>query len=136
MLVDKGGNMHQIAVVEDDSLMHKLFKSIFQAPEFQLRIWDTGRPAIDAIPAEQPDLVLLDVNLPDMTGHDVCRALKSDPRSRDIPVLMLTGEALAVEYRVQGLELGADDYLFKPISPKVLLARVTSILRSRGSQAR
>lgn len=127
--------MHRIAVVEDDTMMQNVLKAVFEGQDCELRVWGEGRSALAGIAAQPPDLILLDVHLPDMTGHDVCRALKADARTRSVPVLMLTGEARALEQRVAGLELGAEDYLFKPFSPKVLLARVRSLLKS-GERAR
>ncbi len=128
--------MYRIAVVEDDSMMQKVLKAMFEAQDCEVRIWGDGGSALRELPDQKPDLVILDVNLPDMTGHDVCRTLKADPRTSQLPVLMLTGEAREVENRVSALELGADDYLFKPISPRILVARVTSILRAKGRASR
>ena len=128
--------MYRIAVVEDDSMMQKVFRAMFEAQDCELRIWGDGASALRELADEKPDLVILDVNLPDMTGHDVCRSLKSDPKTSSIPILMLTGEARELQNRVQALELGADDYLFKPISPRILVARVTSILRAKGRDSR
>lgn len=122
--------MNRIAAVEDDSMMQKLLQAMFEGTGLRLSIYGDGRSALSGISAEPPDLVILDINLPDMNGHEVCRCLKAHPRTRGIPVLMLTGEARKLESRVLGLELGADDYLFKPISPKVLIARVRSILKA------
>lgn len=124
--------MYRIAVVEDDSMMQKVLRAMFEAHDCELRIWGDGNSALQELAGEKPDVVILDVNLPDMTGHDVCRSLKADPKTKAIPVLMLTGEARELQNRVNALELGADDYLFKPISPRVLVARVTSILRAKG----
>lgn len=126
--------MYRIAVVEDDSMMQKVLRAMFEANDCELRMWGDGRSALKELAGQKPDLVILDVNLPDMTGHDVCRSLKADPKTKAIPVLMLTGEARELQNRVNALELGADDYLFKPISPRVLVARVTSILRAKGRQ--
>ena len=76
-----------------------------------------GAGALAIAIAEKPDLIILDINLPDMNGMDVCRALKAEAKTRHIPVVMLTGEAREVVNRVEGLDIGAEDYLFKPISP-------------------
>ncbi|MDD5630047.1 MAG: response regulator [Elusimicrobia bacterium] len=122
--------MNRIAAVEDDSMMQKLLQAMFEGTGLRLSIYGDGRSALSGISAEPPDLVILDINLPDMNGHEVCRCLQAHPRTRGIAVLMLTGEARKLESRVLGLELGADDYLFKPISPKVLIARVRSILKA------
>lgn len=128
--------MLRIAVVDDESEMHKILKASFSAQEYEMKSWYQGVVALREIPMAGIDLILLDVNLQDMTGHEVCRALKADARTRRIPVLLLTGEARSLENRVTGLESGAEDYLFKPFSPKVLLARVASLLKSSRRGAR
>ncbi|MBI4060560.1 MAG: response regulator [Elusimicrobia bacterium] len=124
--------MYRIGLVEDDVLMQKMWSSVLKADGLECVLCPNGASALERLPKERPDLVLLDVNLPDIDGHEICRRLKGDERTRAIPIIMLTGEARELEQRVRGLELGADDYLFKPISPKVLLARVRAILLSSG----
>jgi DNA-binding response OmpR family regulator len=124
--------MYRIGLVEDDVLMQKMLSSALKSAEFECVLCPTGASALERLPKERPDLILLDVNLPDIDGHEVCRRLKVDEHSRDTPIIMLTGEARALEQRVRGLELGADDYLFKPISPKVLIARIRAVLQSSG----
>jgi signal transduction histidine kinase len=84
---------------------------------------------------EQPALVLLDVNLPDISGHEVCRRLKADPATAALPVIQLTATATATTERVTGLEAGADAYLTEPIDPRVLLATVNAMLRARQALA-
>jgi two-component system phosphate regulon response regulator PhoB len=79
---------------------------------------------------ERPSLVILDLMLPGMDGKDICRALKSNPLTQSIPILMLTAKAEEVD-RVIGLELGADDYVTKPFSPRELILRVKAILRRK-----
>jgi DNA-binding response OmpR family regulator len=124
--------MYRIVIVEDDPLMQKMLAQALRAEGFECALCPDGAAALSRIPKERPDLVVLDVNLPDMTGHEICRALKSDARTKGIPVIMLTGEARSVDERVNGLDLGAEDYLFKPISPKVLIARIRAILSTSG----
>ena len=128
--------MYRIAVVDDDSMMQKVLRAMFEAHDCEMRIWGDGKSALRELAAERPDLVILDVNLPDMTGHEVCRSLKSNPETKDIPVLMLTGEAREIDNRVRALELGADDYLFKPVGPRLLVSRVTALLRTKERPAR
>ena len=121
--------MYRILSVEDDPMMQKLLQTALVAAGFECRLSTDGRGALAAALSEKPDLILLDVNLPDMTGIEICRALKAEPKTRHIPVLMLTGEAREVVTRVEGLDVGAEDYMFKPISPRVLIARISSILK-------
>ena len=121
--------MYRILAVEDDSIMANMLRHVIRAEGFEFLTCAEGGATTDLALREKPDLILLDVHLPDMDGHEVCRRLKADARVRHIPVIMLTGEARELESRVRGLDLGAEDYLFKPISPKVLVSRIKSILK-------
>jgi two-component system, OmpR family, phosphate regulon response regulator PhoB len=85
---------------------------------------------LELVKKERPSLVILDLMLPGMDGKDICRALKSNPLTQSIPILMLTAKAEEVD-RVIGLELGADDYVTKPFSPRELVLRVKAILRRK-----
>jgi two-component system phosphate regulon response regulator PhoB len=89
-----------------------------------------GPSGLERAKKERPGLIILDLMLPGMDGKDICRALKSNPLTQSIPILMLTAKAEEVE-RVIGLELGADDYVTKPFSPRELVLRVKAILRRR-----
>lgn len=120
--------MFRVMVVEDDSMLSKLLHTILKSDGYEVVVYNSGLSALAAAPEDKPDIILLDVNLLDTNGHDVCRGIKADTRTRHIPVLMMTGEARELESRVQGLECGAEDYMFKPVSTKVLLARIKSIL--------
>lgn len=123
--------MDRLLIVEDDTLMQGVLRETLEGSGYEVLISGDGAAGLAKAKDARPDLILLDVNLPDQTGHEVCRALKADAATKGIPVLMLTGEARAVAQRVEGLDAGADDYLFKPVSPKVLLARVKSLLSVR-----
>lgn len=121
--------MFRILSVEDDNMMQKLLETVLVTAGYEFRLSPDGCGALPMALAEKPDLILLDVNLPDTNGIEVCRALKADARTRHIPVIMITGEAREVASRVKALDVGADDYLFKPLSPRVLIARIASILK-------
>lgn len=127
--------MDRILVVEDDAMMREVLSEHLKMAGFDVVTCADGATGVAQASQCGPDLVLLDVNLPDMLGHEVCRAIKADSRTRGVPVVMLTGEAREVELRVAGLDAGADDYLFKPIGGKVLVARVKSLLQVRRSKA-
>ncbi|HAH07858.1 MAG TPA: hypothetical protein DCM05_15265 [Elusimicrobia bacterium] len=122
--------MYRILAVEDDTIMQKTLRDIIRPEGFEFFLSPTGKEGIDAALKDKPDLILLDIHLPDMNGMDVCRAIKTDARTKHIPVVMLTGQAWEVNQRVQGLECGAEDYLLKPISPRVLVSRIRAILRA------
>ena len=121
-----------IAVVDDEPDILRLVSLGLERAGFKTKEFLTGREFLDSLKEEAPDLVILDLMLPDLDGFEVCRFLKSDPRYRSIPVIMLTARA-DEEDRVVGLELGADDYVVKPFSPRELVARVKAVLR-RGRQ--
>ncbi len=96
---------------------------------YRVKVATDGKKALQvAFSGEPPDLILLDIMMPEMDGYEVCRQLKNDLESRDIPVIFLTAK-MEVEDEVKGFELGAADYITKPISPPVLLARVRTHLR-------
>jgi two-component system phosphate regulon response regulator PhoB len=123
--------MARILIVEDEKdLQDVLAYNLRQAGHTPVLAAD-AREALAAVAAQAPDLVLLDLMLPDMSGTDVCRTLKSDSTTRDIPVVMVTAKGEEID-RVVGFELGADDYVVKPYSVRELLLRLNAILRRRG----
>ena len=95
----------------------------------------TGEEALRLVQSEAPDLVLLDVNLPDVDGFEVCRRIKTAPETSSIPVLYLSAAYRTPEHRVQGLDLGADGYLTQPVEPRELVATVNALLRAREVEA-
>jgi two-component system, OmpR family, response regulator MprA len=119
-------NGRRVLVAEDDrSVRHSLERTL-RLEGFTVTTATTGREAIDACLVDLPDLVILDVMMPEMDGLTACRALR--PRFRDLPILMLTARH-EVGDRVAGLEAGADDYLIKPYASTELVARVRALLR-------
>jgi two-component system cell cycle response regulator len=118
----------RILVVDDVPANVRLLEARLQAEYFEVRTAFNGRTALAMAEAERLDLILLDVMMPDMTGFEVCRALKANPRTANIPVVIVTSLDQA-EDRVKGLESGADDFLTKPISETALMARVKSLAR-------
>lgn len=118
----------RILIVEDDPVQATLTCDLLQARGYDTDWKGTLREATSAVRAEAPDLVLLDRILPDGDGIALCRELKADPRLQAIPVILLTGRD-QVQERVQGLLMGADDYIGKPFHPEELLARVHGCLR-------
>jgi DNA-binding response OmpR family regulator len=121
--------MYKILFVDDDYLLRTAMSSILKAEGFEVITNANGKECLPLALKEKPDLILLDVQLLDADGVDVCRQLKADPATRHIPVVLMTGAAFDIKIRVAGLDAGAEDYLFKPVSPKVLCSRVRSILK-------
>jgi len=118
----------RVLVVDDVPANVRLFESRLQAEYLDVRTALCGREALEIAQKERVDLVLLDVMMPDMTGFDVCAALKANPRTAHIPVIIVTSLDNA-EDRVKGLESGADDFLTKPLSHVAMITRVKSLLR-------
>lgn len=118
----------KILVVDDDPDILTLLQYNLEKEGFRPSVCDDGDEVPERVKEEKPDLVILDLMLPGMDGREICRILRSHPETRKIPVLMLTAKSEETDI-VVGLELGADDYLTKPFSPKVLVARVKALLR-------
>lgn len=121
--------MQKILAVEDSKVAQAQVLDIL-AGTYEVSLEGDGASAIGAALATRPDLILLDVNLPGKNGYDICRELKLDERTREIPVIFLTGCDTGGE-KVKGFEAGADDYIVKPFYPEELLARVALHLASR-----
>ena len=126
---------HQIMVVDDERDIRELLEYNLSKEGYAVTAVSTGEDALAVARRKHPDLIVLDLMLPGLDGLGVCRALKKDPGTQQIPVVMLTAKGEEADV-VAGLELGADDYVTKPFSPRVLLARVRAVLRRRsGEQA-
>jgi phosphate regulon transcriptional regulator PhoB len=117
-----------ILVVEDETDIRELVRFHLQQEGYDVREAETGEKALAQIKALRPALVVLDLMLPGVDGLEVCRELRAAEATRTLPIVMLTAKAAEVD-RVLGLEMGADDYLTKPFSPRELLARVRAVLR-------
>ncbi len=119
---------HTILIVDDTPDNISLISGLLKA-SYKIKVATNGRKALDiACSAQRPDLILLDIMMPEMDGYEVCRHLKADDTTRDIPVIFLTAMTQA-EDEQKGLELGAVDYITKPISPSILMARVNTHLQ-------
>ncbi len=122
-----------ILIIEDDSSVCELLFACLNKAGYRVSIAQSGEAGLSQIEEDPPEAMVLDLNLPGMNGLDVCRAMRRDPWMSRIPVLMLTGQAEEDDV-VAGLEVGADDYMTKPFSPKLLTARVKSLLHRRSSK--
>lgn len=124
----------RILVVDDEQDILELIRYNLSREGYQIDAVTSGEEAIKIARDRQPDLIILDLMLPGIDGLDVCRLLKGETRTAHIPIIMLTAKGEDSDV-VTGLELGAEDYMTKPFSPKVLLARVRNILRRKTRTA-
>lgn len=119
-----------MVLAEDDPDVQELLKLILQQLDPSVTAVDTGAQALEACHRIEPDLVLLDVSMPEMNGLEVCRALRCDARLRDVPVVMVTAKTQPEDIAA-GYAAGADSYIAKPFSPGELLERVAELLPRR-----
>lgn len=121
-----------ILIIEDEKDLAQLVSYNLEQAGFRAKIESNGSDGYERAQRESPDLILLDLMLPKMNGLEVCRLLRSNPKTKTIPVIMLTAKGEEID-RVVGFEMGADDYIVKPFSPRELVLRVKAILkRSKG----
>lgn len=126
----KGMANRSILVIDDEKDIQKLLRYNLEKEGYQVLAAKTGEEGLELARQKKPDLIVLDLMLPGMDGLEICKILKADKNTKNIPVLMLTAKGSEVD-QVVGLELGASDYLTKPFSVKILLARLKNIFRSR-----
>jgi DNA-binding response OmpR family regulator len=118
-----------VLIIEDDPALLRGLKDNFEAQEYRVHVARDGREGLAAALAHSPDLLVLDIMLPQMNGYEICRALRA--RRMDVPIIMLTAKGQEEDI-IRGLELGADDYMTKPFSIRELLARARAFLRRRN----
>ena len=121
----------KILVIDDEQDILDLVEYNLVQNGYKVSCITTGEEALEAARETKPDLILLDLMLPGVDGFEVCKILKKDLETGEIPVIMLTAKGEDIDV-VTGLELGADDYITKPFSPRVLVARVRSVLRKKN----
>ena len=122
--------MDQILIVEDDKNFLKLVQYNLEKAGFACPSATSGEEALELLKSKSPALVILDIMLPKIDGLEVCRHIRQKPQTKDLPIIMLTAKAEEVD-RVVGFEIGADDYIAKPFSPRELVLRVKAILRRK-----
>lgn len=122
----------KVLLIEDEEDIAALIKLQAEIAGYKLHVEVDGLNGLRAVEREKPDLVILDIMLPGQSGLDVCRKIKTNPDLKDIPVIMISAKSEELDV-VLGLELGADDYVTKPFSPKILFSRVRAVLR-RGKE--
>lgn len=118
----------KILVIEDEKDIRELVKLYLEKEGFRISAASNGLEGLNQVRSERPDLVILDLMLPELDGIEVCKKIRADHSNATIPILMLTAKAEESD-QIVGLELGADDYVTKPFSPKTLVARVKALLR-------
>lgn len=117
----------EILIVDDEQSIRELLKFNLEKAGYIIRLADNGKSALEEV-GLKTDLILLDLMLPELDGLEVCRRLKGDVKTSSIPIIMLTAKNEEID-KILGLELGADDYLTKPFSPRELIARIKAVLR-------
>jgi len=121
----------KILLVDDDTDTLRLVGVTLQRQGYEVRVANSGQQALTMVQSELPDLILLDIMMPEMDGYDVARHLRSDPTTAEIPIIMFTAKT-QVDDKVMGFEAGADDYLTKPTQPRELFAHIKAVLARAG----
>ena len=123
-----------VLVIEDEEDIAELIRFNLAQDGYRVRVASSGESGLAEAARETPDVVLLDLMLPSTDGLEVCRRIKTDSRTSSVPIIMVTARGEEADV-VSGLELGADDYVTKPFSPRVLVARMRAVLRRRRERA-
>jgi DNA-binding response OmpR family regulator len=121
----------KILVAEDERDIRELIAFTLRFAGFDVTLAKNGAEAVEMVGVEDPDLIILDVRMPKMTGYEACRKIKADPEMEGTPVMILSAKGQEVEIQ-QGLESGADEYILKPFVPDELVAQVKDILKRMG----
>jgi DNA-binding response OmpR family regulator len=124
----------KVLITDDDPEILRLTATILARAGYEVLEASTGKECFEVAQTYHPDLVLLDVMLPDVSGIEVCKQIKSDLNLQDIFVILVSGVQISSEYQADGLDLGADGYIIKPISNKELVARVHSLVRIKQAE--
>jgi two-component system, OmpR family, phosphate regulon response regulator PhoB len=132
MMVETRGSERRVLVIEDESDIRDLLSYNLASSGYQVQTADTGQHGLDAVKAFTPDVVLLDLMLPDVPGTEICRRIRANTDQVQPAIIMLTAKGEEID-RVVGFEVGADDYVVKPFSVRELLLRVNAVLRGRAA---
>ncbi len=128
-MTDANDDSKRTILIVDDALENISFIANLLKDSYRLKIATNGKKALQiAFSHDPPDLILLDIMMPEMDGYEVCRELKANPETRDVPVIFLTAKS-DLDDELKGFELGAVDYITKPVSPPIVLARVGTHIR-------
>ena len=125
----------RIGVIEDNQVNIDLIRYQLQVEDFEVFIEQTGEEGLKMIRDQKPDLILLDIGLPDIDGFELCKTLRSDESTKNYPIIMLTARREDSD-RIEGLKLGADDYITKPYNTEELILRIKNLLKRSGNYKR
>ena len=121
----------KIGVVEDNQVNIDLIRYQLKVEDFEVVVEKTGEKGLKMIRDQKPDLILLDIGLPDIDGFELCKTLRSDESTKNYPIIMLTAR-IEDSDRIEGLKLGADDYITKPYNTEELILRIRNLLKRSG----
>ena len=127
--------MAKILVVDDEQDIVRVVVKLMTSRGHEVTTAADGLEALEQVAADRPDLIILDLNLPNMDGFEVCRRLKSDDATRSIPIVMMTAAYVSMEHARQGEATGADEYVVKPFLREVLIHNVERLLRSADASS-
>lgn len=125
----------RVLIVDDDPAALRMIEYIFNRADYDVYLAATGPEALSKADEAKPDLVILDVMMPDVTGLEVCQRLRAQPALARLPIIMLSARD-QLEDKVNGFEAGADDYVSKPVEPQELLARAKALMHRMGGNSR
>ncbi len=123
-----------VLVIDDDAGMCESLKDLLSLEKVECASAETGKKGLAMVRSELPQLVVVDLQLPDMSGFQVCQMIKKEPALRHIPVVLMTGRFTEPVDRVQGFDLGADEFFAKPFDPVYFVARLKSLLRQSAEE--
>lgn len=123
----------KILFIDDDEGLIDMMRIIFRRKSFEFYSAGKGQEGIQMAVDIKPDVIILDIGLPDIQGFEVCKEIKEKKKGKQIPIIFVTGKFFSEEERERGFKLGADDFLIKPFDPKELLTRITSIMQRYSS---
>lgn len=132
MAIESSPNKKRVLVVEDELSLRMMLTQLLKSCGYEVFEEPDGEAGLRRTLELRPDLIITDLNLPMLSGLDMCAKIKSDPRVKDIPVIMMTGDLKTMNDKLRGFELGADDYIVKPLDIAVLASRVAALLKGRG----
>jgi len=125
--------MSKILIIDDAIELNQLIQTRLEADRHKVITAYDGKEGLEKVESEKPDLIVLDVNMPEMDGFEVCRTLKSDDRYSKIPIIFLSAMAEQSDFKA-GIETGADAYIVKPYEPTILLAKIESLLKNKKDE--